>query len=189
MRKVQPFPRILFIVGKDDGAEPIHTQGQQIWRYHPEGRVFETYAEGGGNAFGCEIDEKGRVFSGHNGGNTRGFHYVQGAYLQKNFGKHGSLSNPYAFGYFPQMPHPNVARFTHNFIVYEGGSLPQKYKGKLIGIDPMNRYLPVAERAVDGATFRTKDVAAVIEKRRRPMVSPCRHQTRAGRGNLHRRLV
>ena len=162
----------IVIVGKDDGAEPIHTQGQQIWRYHPEGRVFETYAEGGGNAFGCEIDEKGRVFSGHNGGNTRGFHYVQGAYLQKNFGKHGSLSNPYAFGYFPQMPHPNVARFTHNFIVYEGGSLPQKYKGKLIGIDPMNRYLPVAERAVDGATFRTKDVAAVIEKGGDPWFRP-----------------
>jgi putative membrane-bound dehydrogenase-like protein len=162
----------IVIVGKDDGAKPIHTQGQQIWRYHPERRVFETYAEGGGNAFGCEIDEKGRVFSGHNGGNTRGFHYVQGAYLQKNFGKHGSLSNPYAFGYFPQMPHPNVARFTHNFIVYEGGSLPQKYHGKLIGIDPMNRYLPVAERMVDGATFRTKDVAAAIEKDGDPWFRP-----------------
>ena len=48
-----------------------------------------------------EIDPKGRIFSGHNGGNTRGFHYVQGAYLQKGFEKHGPLSNPYAFGYFP----------------------------------------------------------------------------------------
>lgn len=162
----------IVIVGKDDGAEPIHTQGQQIWRYHPQRRIFETYSEGGGNAFGCEIDEKGRVFSGHNGGNTRGFHYAQGAYLQKTFGKHGSLSNPYAFGYFPQIPHQNVARFTHNFIIYEGGSLPAKYHGKLIGVDPMSRYLPVAERTVDGATFRTKDVAAAIEKGGDPWFRP-----------------
>ena len=58
--------------------------------------------------FGVEIDSVGRVFSGHNGGNTRGFHYVQGAYLQKGFSKHGPLSNPYAFGYFPPMAHHNV---------------------------------------------------------------------------------
>jgi sugar lactone lactonase YvrE len=72
--------------------------GQLIWRYHPETRRYEVFAEGGGKAFGCEIDPKGRIFSGHNGGNTRGFHYVQGAYLQKGFEKHGPLSNPYAFG-------------------------------------------------------------------------------------------
>jgi hypothetical protein len=89
--------------------EPIaYTMGQQIWRYHPETRRFEVFSEGGGNAFGCEIDAKGRIFSGHNGGDTRGFHYMQGAYLQKGFDKHGPLSNPYAFGYFPPMPHPAV---------------------------------------------------------------------------------
>ena len=60
-------------------TEPVaHTMGQQIWRYHPETRRFEVFSEGGGNAFGCELDAQGRVFSGHNGGNTRGFHYMQG---------------------------------------------------------------------------------------------------------------
>ena len=58
-------------------APPIHTVGQLIWRYHPEQLRFEVWAEGGGNAFGCEIDSKGRIFSGHNGGDTRGFHYPQ----------------------------------------------------------------------------------------------------------------
>ncbi len=140
----------------------VHITGQGIWRYHPESARFEVFAEGGGNTFGVEIDEKGRVFSGHNGGNTRGFHYVQGGYLRKGFEKHGELSNPYAFGYFPAMAHPDVARFTHNFVIYEGGSLPARYHGKLIGIDPMNNYLPMANISPRGATFSTHDVDAVI---------------------------
>lgn len=149
------------VVGKDSG-KPIHTQGQQVWRYHPEQRVFEVYSEGGGNAFGCEIDNKGRVFSGHNGGDTRGFHYAQGAYLRKRLDKHGGVSNPYAFGLLSQMPHNRTKRFTHNFIIYEGGALPERYRGKLIGVDPMNRNLPVALRTDEGATFRTKDVDHAI---------------------------
>ncbi len=153
--------------------EPIaRMTGQGIWRYHPESTRFEVYAEGGGNTFGVEIDEKGRVFSGHNGGNTRGFHYVQGGYLRKGFDKHGELSNPYAFGYFPAMPHPDVARFTHNFILYQGGALPERYRGKLIGIDPMNSYVPLAQITPTGATFATNDVDAVIrtaDRRFRPV--------------------
>lgn len=150
----------IVVVGKTE--TPIHTQGQQIWRYHPERRVFEVFAEGGGNAFGCEIDAKGRVFSGHNGGNTRGYHYPQGGYLRKGFNKHGPLSNPYAFGFFPHMPHHKVARFSHNFIVYEGDSLPDRFQGKIFAIDPMNHYVPIAERIVEGSTFRTKDIDAAI---------------------------
>ncbi len=139
--------------------QPVFSQGQLIWRYHPEKRQYEIFAEGGGNAFGVEIDSKGRIFSGHNGGNTRGFHYVQGAYLRKGFSKHGPLSNPNAFGYFEHMPHHQVNRFTHNFVIYEGGALPKKYNGKLFGVDPMNRNVPIAEFAADGASFRTKDIA------------------------------
>ena len=50
--------------GLDQGKEPVHTMGQLIWRYHPETRRYEVFAEGGGNAFGVEIDAKGRIFSG-----------------------------------------------------------------------------------------------------------------------------
>jgi putative heme-binding domain-containing protein len=136
--------------------------GQGIWRYHPESARFEIFAEGGGNTFGVEIDAQGRVFSGHNGGNTRGFHYVQGGYHRKGFDKHGELSNPYAFGFFPAMPHPDVARFTHNFVIYQGGNLPPRYHGKLIGTDPMNNWLPVAELIPRGSTFATRDIDAAI---------------------------
>ena len=43
--------------------EPIaRTMGQQIWRYHPESKRFEVFSEGGGNAFGCELDQKDASF-------------------------------------------------------------------------------------------------------------------------------
>ncbi|MCA9263720.1 MAG: c-type cytochrome [Planctomycetales bacterium] len=146
----------------DVRSPPVHTMGQLIWRYHPEQHRFEIWAEGGGNAFGCEIDSRGRIFSGHNGGDTRGFHYPQHGYLRKGFNKHGPLSNPYAFGYFPEMPHHSVARFTHTFEIYDGEALPQDYRGKLFGCDPINRTVPVAEITPDGATFRTRDVGNAL---------------------------
>jgi putative membrane-bound dehydrogenase-like protein len=115
----------------------VHSMGQLIWRYHPEQKKYEIFAEGGGNAFGVEIDSQGRVYSGHNGPNTRGFHYVQGGYLQKGFGKHGELSNPYTFGYFEAMAHHQVLRFTHTFVIYNGGALPEQYNGRLFGVAPL----------------------------------------------------
>jgi putative membrane-bound dehydrogenase-like protein len=142
--------------GMDD--KPRFSQGQLIWRYHPETRRYEIFAEGGGNAFGCEIDAKGRVFSGHNGGDTRGFHYKQGSYSQKGFQKHGPLSNPYAFGYFKPMKHHSVPRFTHNVVIYEGGTLPQRYRGELLGVEPLQGQVVLADIESVGSTFRTKDL-------------------------------
>jgi putative heme-binding domain-containing protein len=132
--------------------------GQVIWRYHPETKRYEVFAEGGGNAFGVEFDADGRIFSGHNGGNTRGFHYVQGGYFQKGFDKHGPLSNPYAFGYFPAMKHPEVQRFTHTFVVYNGDALPKQYRGTLFGVAPLLHHVVMSKLEPDGSTFRTHDV-------------------------------
>ncbi len=147
--------------------QPTFSQGQNIWRYHPEKHVYEIFSEGGGNAFGVEIDSSGRVFSGHNGGNTRGFHYMQGAYLQKGFGKHGPLGNPYAFGYFPAMEHHNVPRFTHQFIIYEGAdtplALPAKYRGKLFGSAAILNHVVMSDVEQVGSTFKTKDIGYAIE--------------------------
>jgi putative membrane-bound dehydrogenase-like protein len=136
---------------------PVHSMGQLIWRYHPETRRYEVFAEGGGNAFGVEIDAKGRLFSGHNGGDTRGFYYAQGAYLQKTFAKHGPLSNSYAFGYFPAMKHPHVPRFNHTLVVYEGGGLPPRYQGKLLGVAPLLNYVVASDRLPDRSSFQTRD--------------------------------
>ena len=155
---------------KDDGkkaALAVHSQGQNIWRYHPETGRYEIFSEGGGNAFGLEFDSAGRAFSGHNGGNTRGFHYMQGAYLQKGFTKHGPLSNPYSFGYFPAMEHHNVPRFTHEFIIYEGSggpfALPGRYQGKLFGAAAILNHVVMSDVERSGSTFKTRDIGYAID--------------------------
>jgi putative membrane-bound dehydrogenase-like protein len=141
----------------------VHSEGQLVWRYHPELKKYEIFAEGGGNAFGVEIDAKGRIFSGHNGGNTRGFHYVQGGYLQKSFGKHGDLSNPYAFGYFEAMASAPSQRFTHTFIIYDGGALPEQYNGRLFGVHPLGSHVVMSEVLPDRSSFKTKDVGYALQ--------------------------
>jgi putative heme-binding domain-containing protein len=140
----------------------VHIMGQNIWRYHPETRRFEIFAEGGGNTFGVVFDDKGRVYSGHNGGDTRGFHYIQGGYYLKGFEKHGALSNPYTFGYIQPMKHAKVDRFTHTFAIYEGGALPKEYDGKLIAVAPHRHYVIESELIPRGSTFATEDVGKIV---------------------------
>ncbi|QDV55530.1 PVC-type heme-binding CxxCH protein [Rosistilla oblonga] len=143
--------------------EPIHSMGQVVWRYHPESARYEIFAEGGGNSFGVEFDSQGRLYSGHNGGDTRGFHYVQGGYYRKGFGKHGSLSNPYTYGYFEAMGHAKVARFTHTFVIYEGDGLPAKYQGNLFGCGPLQSHIVRSEVQPDRSSVQTVDLGFALE--------------------------
>lgn len=145
-----------------DKAPVVEMIGQGIWRYHPESRRVEVFAEGGGNTFGVELDAQGRLFSGHNGGDTRGFYYMPGGYLRKGFEKHGPLSNPYAFGYFNAMNSHKTERFTHNFIVYEGGAFGQSYEGKMFAIEPMQGRIILCDRLAEGSTFSSRDLGRII---------------------------
>lgn len=140
----------------------VHFKGQAVWRYEPKSKRFEVFAEGGGNAFGLEFDSHGNVFSGHNGGDTRGFHYIQGGNYQKSWGKHGELTNPYAFGFFPQMKGTQVERFSHTFVIYEGGVLPSRYAGQILAPVPLHNYVMLSELAPDGSTFQTHDLEKVV---------------------------
>ncbi|GIX03764.1 MAG: hypothetical protein KatS3mg113_0770 [Planctomycetaceae bacterium] len=144
-------------------TQTAFSQGQNIWRYHPETKRYEIFAEGGGNAFSCEIDQVGRIYSGYNGGNAHGFHYVQGGYFIKGFNKHGALSNPYAYGYFSAMQHGSYGRFTHNFIIYEGDGLPSAYRGRLMGVNPLLNHVIMAEMMPEGSTFRTQSAGMLVE--------------------------
>ena len=142
---------------------PTRSLGQLIWRYHPQTRQYEIFAEGGGNTFGVEIDRHGRIYSGHNGGNTRGFHYVQGGYFQKGFGKHGELSNPFAYGYFPPMQHHAAARFSHTFLVYESEQLPPSYRGVLLGAEPLQGRVIMSRVERDRSSYRTQDIGFLLQ--------------------------
>jgi putative heme-binding domain-containing protein len=140
----------------------VKWEGQCIWRYHPKKKTFEIYAEGGGNTFSLDIDSKGRIFSGTNGA-TRGMHYEQGSYGIKGWGKHGPLTNPYAFGWFEHMRHEgDNKRFPQAFTVYEGGLLGSAYEGKIIAPNALQNLVYVSERIPDGSTFRTKDEEQLI---------------------------
>ncbi|MFN0075351.1 MAG: c-type cytochrome [Prosthecobacter sp.] len=140
----------------------VKWEGQCIWRYHPKKKTFEIYAEGGGNTFSLDIDSKGRIFSGTNGA-SRGMHYEQGSYGIKGWGKHGPLTNPYAFGWFEHMKHEgDNKRFPQAFTVYEGGLLGSAYEGRIIAPNALQNLVYVSERIADGSTFRTKDEEQLI---------------------------
>jgi putative membrane-bound dehydrogenase-like protein len=154
------------VTGNTSETPGTYAEGAAIWRYHPLLRRYEIFAEGGGNAFGIYVDAKGRLFSGHNGGSTRGFYYVQGGYYVKGVeqGKYGPLSNPYAFGHLPAMRTTSeVPRFSHAFVIYEAESLPEIYRGKLFSVDPLHRYVVLSTIEADGASFRTTDVGFALQ--------------------------
>lgn len=141
----------------------VRFEGQCIWRYHPDLQVFEVFAEGGGNTFSTEIDIRGRVFSGTNHGNTRGMYYPQGSYGEKNWGKHGPLTNPFAFGYFVHMRHEgDKDRFPQTFVIYEGGLLPQSYQHTVIAANALHNRVWVSDLLDDGSTYRTIDRPPVV---------------------------
>ncbi len=136
----------------------VKWEGQCVWRFHPKTKKFEIYAEGGGNTFSLDIDSKGRVFSGTNNGNTRGMHYEQGSYGIKGWGKHGPLTNPYAFGWFEHMAHEgDNKRFPQAFVIYEGGTLGSAYEGRVIAPNSLHNLVYVSDLLPAGATFKTKD--------------------------------
>src|SRR5262249_5139951 len=141
----------------------LHFKGQMIWRYHPDTKVFEIYAEGGGNTFSLEIDSAGRLFSGTNGGGTRGMHYVQGGYAEKNWGKHGPLTNPYAFGFYRHMRHKGYPeRFSRRFVIYEVGALPAEYEGMVISADALHNRVIASRLLRDTSSYRTVDLPPIV---------------------------
>ena len=142
-------------------APGVYFEGCMVWRYHPESRAYEIFAEGSGNVFGLEVDAQGRLFSGHNGAETRGFHYVQGGIYPKQHldpGKFGPPRNPYSFGGLPAMKTTNqTVRFTHFGAFAEGTALPGKFANRLFALDPVHNVVLTSERLLRGATFETVD--------------------------------
>ncbi len=144
-----------------EGAPGVFVEGCMVWRYHPAKRIYEIFADGSGNTFGISFDAEGRLFTGHNGGDTRGWHHVQeGLYLKqgKDPGKFGPGPNPYAYGEMPMMrsTHP-VPRFSHMTIMAGGTALPARWRGQFAAADPLHHNIIAAQRHREGSTFYTTD--------------------------------
>ncbi len=122
-----------WLYGAQGSTVTAHIRGitfqQGIWRYHPITHEFELFAEGGGNTWGLDFDRFGNAIAGTNFGHSVMLHQVQGAYYIKNFGKHGELQNPHAYGYFDHVPYKGFkgGHVTCGGIIYEGGSFPKEF--------------------------------------------------------------
>ncbi len=144
-------------------SKNITFSGQVIWRYNIDTKVFEVFAEGGGNTFNIDFDSKGRLYSGNNG-SDRGPYYKQGGYYPRSLGKHGPYTNAYTFGNLDNMELiGEKIRFTHSLIKYEGGRLPAAYEGKMISINPLLNYVQLSRFEPKGSTLKNIDERKIVE--------------------------
>lgn len=144
-------------------SKNVAFSGQVIWRYHPASKVFEVFAEGGGNTFNVEFDSKGRLFSGNNA-YDRGPNFKQGGFYPRSLGKHGPYTNSYTFGNLDNMKlEGERKRFTHSLIRYEGNALPSRFFGKFIALNPLLNYVQLTRIEADGSTLKNIDEGRVIE--------------------------
>jgi len=154
----------VLVEGRD--APALRSVGQNIWRYHPRERVYEVFAEGGGNIWSCEFDAVGRVYAGANGGHPA-FHYLQGGYYAKTFRKHGALSNPHSYGYLPGIRHPKWQRVSCNVFVYEEVTLPARYRGTLFAANPIQGWLSASRLSPTGLNFDGTAIDCPLDSRDR----------------------
>ena len=137
---------------------------QGIWRYHPPTDRFELYAEGGGNMWGLDLDRSGNLFASTNFGPHIALDVVQDAYYWKQFGKHGPLHNPFAYGHFDHMTHenPKGGHVTAGGIFYEADQWPLKYRGKYIGANVLSHWVSAFDLIPEGSTFKTKQTDLIL---------------------------
>ena len=138
---------------------------QAVWRFHPLSRRFELFCEGGGNLFGLTFDADGNLFFSSNG-NDLAYHAVQGAYYRKNFGKHGPLHNPYAYGFFEHLPYDQaVAGPRPGGTVYLGDTLPDRFRGALLCCDFLQHSASWWRMARIGSTFKADYGGRLLDSR------------------------
>lgn len=153
--------------GIDSPDDPgVYFQGCMVWRYHPESHRFEIFSEGGGNNFGLELDSGGRLFTGNNGGRTRGWHYMQGGlHLMQGTSpnKFGPVRNEFAFGHLPFMAsEQEIPRFTHFATYVESTAMPKKVQDTFLSVEPLHNFVIASKRLPHGATFTTSDTEKVL---------------------------
>ncbi|HEY1376978.1 MAG TPA: PVC-type heme-binding CxxCH protein, partial [Gemmataceae bacterium] len=131
---------------------------QGIWRYHPITKQFELFSEGGGNTWGLDFDRHGQAIAGTNFGGTPALHQVQGGYYVKNFGKHGALHNPHAYGYFDHVPCPNFkgGHVTIGGIVYRGDLYAEPWRDRYIAGNILSNRVLWYELTPKGSSYMAR---------------------------------
>jgi putative membrane-bound dehydrogenase-like protein len=140
---------------------------QGIWRYHPRTKVFELFAEGGGNTWGLDWDKSGNAFGSSNG-SFIAFPMVQGGYYWKGFAKHGPLHNPRTYGYFDAIAYDGPKRGGHvtpGGIIYKGDVYPPSFQGKFIGGNLLSNAVYWHDLRPIGSTFGGRHGGVLIDAR------------------------
>ncbi len=151
-----------WLYGAHGSTVTAHIRGitfqQGIWRYHPKTKKFELFSEGGGNTWGNDFDRHGNTIAGTNNGGFAMLHQVQGAFYVKNFGKHGALQNPYAFGYFEHAAHQDFkgGHVTIGGIVYQADVFPPQYRDQYIAANVLSNAIYWHHIDPVGSTFRNR---------------------------------
>jgi putative membrane-bound dehydrogenase-like protein len=138
---------------------------QGIWRFHPESKRFELFAEGGGNTWGVDFDATGNLFGSSNGGFVA-FHMVQGGYYWKGFAKHGPLHNPHTFGYFDATAYQGPKRGGHvtpGGIIYKGDAFPERFRGAFIGGNLLSNAVYWHDLGRAGSTFDARHGGTLLD--------------------------
>jgi putative heme-binding domain-containing protein len=60
------------------------------------------------------------------------------------------------------MAHNDAERFTHTFVIYGGGALPEKYDGQLFGVEPLQGRIVLSDVQRDRSSFKTRDIAHAV---------------------------
>lgn len=167
-----------WLYGAQGSTVTAHIRGltfqQGIWRYHPVSKRFELFAEGGGNTWGLDFDRHGNIMAGTNYGGHAMLHQVQGGYYVKNFGKHGELQNPFAFGYFEHVPHPDFkgGHVTIGGIVYQADAFPAQYRDQYLAANVLSNAIYWHHIERDGSSFKNRfggDLMTTDDKWFRPV--------------------
>ena len=84
--------------------------------------------------------------------------YPQGSYGSKSWGKHGPLTNPYAFGYFEHMKHEgDERRFPQAFTIYEAELFGEELQGRIVAPNSLHNLVWSSRLERDGSAYRTVD--------------------------------
>ncbi|MFN0195962.1 MAG: PVC-type heme-binding CxxCH protein [Planctomycetaceae bacterium] len=135
---------------------------QGCWRYHPLTKEFELFCEGGGNTWGLTFDDWGNLFYSTNANPF--VHGLQGAYYEKNFGKHGPLHNLFAYGYFKTVERDTApAGPPTGGTMYLGDSFPEQYRGTFMSGDFLGHTASYWKIHPQGTTVRAQYGGTILK--------------------------